>query len=65
MNKQMLGRIENSRQYIVNIDGKMIHTKPAASESCNTDDALNKATMSGADLKTGEFGDFDLCEYCF
>jgi hypothetical protein len=65
MNKLMLAYIQNARMYIVNIDGKTIHTKPTASESCNTDDAKNKATVSGADIKTGEYSGFNLCEYCF
>lgn len=58
-------KIKDDAEYIVNFDGKMIHTRPAASESCNTDDAPNKARRSGAQLKTGEYDDYEYCKFCF
>lgn len=57
--------LRDEREYIVNFDGKMIHTRPAASESCNTDDAPNKARRSGAQLKNEEYADYSFCKFCF
>lgn len=58
-------KIKDDSVYIVNFDGATIHTKPQASESCNTDQAENKATRSGVQLRSEEYDEFDFCKFCF
>lgn len=56
--------INDNDDYLVNLDGEVIHRFPAF-EQCNTDDIIHKTHVKGAVLADLRYVGFDHCQFCF